>query len=324
MNREEVFTPYSFPTHTYVQRGDEELEERLARELNLDNRVVSLSGPSKSGKTVLVQRVVNDSEGLLMVPGAKVNKLGDVGNHILNELGIPDSVEVRKMAGETFSERLEGSVKGILGFLSGKVTGGTSQSTISQSSRTETKNRKGISQAVEELESRDIVLFIDDFHYIDRDVQEDIAKVIKDAMNQGLTICIALVPHRGDDLQRANSDLRGRVWTLEINYWEKEDLKAIAEKGFYKLNIRTTDRLTEKLAKEASGSPQLMQQMCLEACRVKGIRLERKEVEEVNFTDEEITRTLTRVVDATNHQSTGKFLTEAQKHGVKKGTPTTL
>ena len=296
-----------------MQRGDEELEERLKRELNLDNRVISLSGPSKSGKTVLVQRVVDDPDGLLMVPGSKVEKLEDVGDHILNELGIPDSVEVRKMASQTFSERLEGSVKGLLGFLSGKLTGGISQSTITEASRTETQDRNGISQAVEELESRDIVLFIDDFHYIDRDVQKKIAEIAKDAMNQGLTICIALVPHRGDDLQRANSDLRGRVWNLEIGYWNKSDLKEIAEKGFSKLNISVNEQFIEKIAEEASGSPQLMQQMCLEACRVKGIRLERKQETELEFDTEDITKTLTRVVDATNHQSTVEILDRGPK-----------
>lgn len=313
MNREEVFTPYSYPNHTYVQRGDKELEERLKRELNLESRVISLSGPSKSGKTVLVQRVVSDPDGLIMVPGAKVDKMEDVGEHILDQLGIPDSVETRQMAGEKFSQKLEGSVKGLFGFLSGKIKGGTKQSTISESSQVEKQDRKGITQAIEELEERDIVLFIDDFHYIERSVQQNIAEVIKDAINQGLTICIALVPHRGDDLQRANSDLRGRVWTLEFSYWSENDLEKIGHKGFNKLNVDISDGVVEKFATEAAGSPQLMQQMCLEACRVKGIRLERRSTETVKFDQKDIESTLTRVVDATNHQSTVEILDRGPK-----------
>jgi hypothetical protein len=313
MNREDVFTPYSYPKHTYVQRGDKELEQRLERELNLSSRVVSLSGPSKSGKTVLVQRVVSDPEGLIMIPGAKIEKMDDVGEHILDELGIPDSVETRRMANEQLSEKIEGSVKGLLGFISSSIKGGMTQSKITETSRVKTHDRNGISQAIDEIKNRDIVLFIDDFHYIERDVQRRIAEVIKDAINQGLTICTALVPHRGDDLQRANSDLRGRVWSLEIDYWEKEDLKKIADKGFSKLKIDFPEAAKEKFAEEAAGSPQLIQQMCLEACRLKGIRLRRKSVEKIEFDKEDIESTLSRVVDATNHQSTVEILDNGPK-----------
>lgn len=51
----EVFTPNDFPVHTYVQRSDEWLEERLQDALQTPKVVISLSGPSKSGKTVLMR-----------------------------------------------------------------------------------------------------------------------------------------------------------------------------------------------------------------------------------------------------------------------------
>jgi hypothetical protein len=55
----DVFTPNKVPTITYVQR-DEEAEQKTRNAFDIPNIVVSLSGPSKSGKTVLVNKVCRE------------------------------------------------------------------------------------------------------------------------------------------------------------------------------------------------------------------------------------------------------------------------
>ena len=55
----EVFTPNDIPTYTYVDRSDLRLEERLNDNLKISKLVVSVSGPSKSGKTVLIKKVID-------------------------------------------------------------------------------------------------------------------------------------------------------------------------------------------------------------------------------------------------------------------------
>jgi archaellum biogenesis ATPase FlaH len=54
----DVFTPNQFPEHTYIERPKEDLERKLRNALATPNVVVSISGPSKSGKTVLAKRLV--------------------------------------------------------------------------------------------------------------------------------------------------------------------------------------------------------------------------------------------------------------------------
>ncbi|MFY9588364.1 MAG: ATP-binding protein, partial [Actinomycetota bacterium] len=54
----EVFTPGAFPEHTYVERAGEQLEQQLRDAIDTPGQVVSLVGPSKSGKTVLVEQVI--------------------------------------------------------------------------------------------------------------------------------------------------------------------------------------------------------------------------------------------------------------------------
>lgn len=70
-----MFTPGSFPVHTYVDRQDKGIEERLSDALETVGTIVTLAGPSKSGKTVLVERVVG-KDNLITITGAgdEINK----------------------------------------------------------------------------------------------------------------------------------------------------------------------------------------------------------------------------------------------------------
>jgi tRNA A37 threonylcarbamoyladenosine biosynthesis protein TsaE len=52
-----VFTPTDVPTVTNVERQTKNFEEELRRAFQIPKMIVSISGPSKSGKTVLVLRL---------------------------------------------------------------------------------------------------------------------------------------------------------------------------------------------------------------------------------------------------------------------------
>ncbi len=57
----DVFVPGGFPDVTYVRRNELQLEERVRDYVEERYKVLSLSGPTKSGKTVLVKRVAPDA-----------------------------------------------------------------------------------------------------------------------------------------------------------------------------------------------------------------------------------------------------------------------
>lgn len=58
MRIQQIFTPNDTPTVTYIDRSEHRLEQRLRDYFETPNVVVSVSGPSKSGKTVLIEKVV--------------------------------------------------------------------------------------------------------------------------------------------------------------------------------------------------------------------------------------------------------------------------
>jgi hypothetical protein len=136
-----------------------------------------------------------------------------------------------------------------------------------------TKERRGLQQVVREIGNSSFVILIDDFHYMSREVQIEVAKSLKEAVRLGLKIVTASVSHRGDDVVRANPELRGRVRSIDLAYWTEAELRAIAITGFNVLNADFESYTSEAFARESAGSPQLMQLLCLESCFVANLRL---------------------------------------------------
>ena len=126
--------------------------------------------------------------------------------------------------------------------------------------------RAGLKQVQYKIAKSDFVVFLDDFHYMPRELQVEVAKQLKAAAELGIKICTASVPHRSDDMVRANTELRGRVQSIDMEYWNLRELEQIGKSGFPWLNMHVDDGFIARLAVEACGSPQLMQTLCLQTC----------------------------------------------------------
>ena len=85
---------------------------------------------------------------------------------------------------------------------------------------------------ITDIVDQDKVIVIDDFHYIEKDVQKYIARTIKTELFNGLKAIILTLPHRSDDAIRLNLDLIGRTAFIDITPWPIDELKEIAIKGF--------------------------------------------------------------------------------------------
>jgi hypothetical protein len=298
----EVFTPGSFPTHTYVERSGERLEEAL-RAIHTPGQVVSLVGPSKSGKTVLVEKVVG-RDSLITVTGAGIQSADDIWRRVLDWMGSPTT----HTRGSTTSGKI-GAEAGVSGSASlfglAKATG-EAKGDIEVGREVEKStsfDRTGLPQIVKEIGSSEFVVLVDDFHYMPREVQLEAAKSLKEAVRLGVKLCTAAVRHRGDDLVRANPELRGRVRAVDLEYWSSTDLTKIAVAGFAELNLNLDRTSLEKLVLEAAGSPQLMQLLCLNTCFVLGHRAKVDEATTVTVTSDQLKAILEQVSASTDFRS---------------------
>ena len=250
----EVFVPGSYPQHTYINREAEGLEDTLRDSLSTPGQVVSLSGPSKSGKTVLVEKVVG-RDSLITISGAGLQSPEDVWERVLDWMDVPNTISKARKLGGKFGASAVLAVE----------AGGEVQSEQS-------RERRGLLQVVHEIANSDFVVLVDDFHYMHRSIQAEVAKTLKEAVRQGVKIATAAVSHRGDDVVRANPELRGRVRAIDLRYWTLDELQQIAAKGFSVLNGDVDPKVPKIFAKESAGSPQLMQLLCLQACFASGFR----------------------------------------------------
>src|SRR5215831_4610802 len=223
----EVFTPNDVPTLSYVERTSRNFERDLRNAFDIPKMVVSISGPSKSGKTVLVTKVVAP-ENLIHIYGATIKTREDLWSDVIAWMGGPierTETEGAKIVGELAATA--GGKAGIPFVAEGKadIKGGVSAD--SSSSTTKKYSTTALDDIVREIGGSDYVVFIDDFHYIERDVREEIGRQIKAAAEKGIRICTASVPHRSDDVVRSNPELRGRVTAIDMSYWTPQELEQI-------------------------------------------------------------------------------------------------
>jgi hypothetical protein len=268
----DVFVPTDFPTYTYVARDEERLEKALRNAFETPKTAISVSGPSKSGKTVLVQRVLGE-DNIIPIYGAQISSPEEVWSAILNWIEAPSSVTEGTGASESITPNATASAKvKVPGLAEIGFGGGLATQTGSNSARSVTIQSKGLAAVAREIANGDFTVFLDDFHYIARDLQEDVGKQIKAGVEVGIRFCVASVPHRADDVVRSNHELRGRTINIDTNFWSLDDLVQIGTKGFETLNIQVGEEIIRRLAEESCTSPQIMQALCLQLCFELGVR----------------------------------------------------
>ncbi len=309
MKRAEVFTPNALPSVTFVEEHLKDKKKLLLQNLEQGGAVIAISGPSKSGKTVFVETTLGH-DNLIQVSGANIGTPEELWRRIFSVIGTP--IPTTKTVGKSEETAVTGSVEGGVplvikgaGSIGGKW-GDTSGTTLDV-------KPDYLALLVKELKGTDLVVFVDDFHYIDKSVQEEIATIIKEAVREGLRFVLAAVPYHADDVVIANSDLRGRMLKLDFDYWDEAELTKIAEKGFTALNVTVTPATVSAFAIEAAGSPQLMQSLCLNLCFEGDIESTSPEVVLLQPDQELIKKVCKRTAQTNDYSSVIRIMREGPK-----------
>lgn len=271
MKATEVFTPGKTPSVTLVDDHLVKRREVFNDALAQGGMLVTISGPSKSGKTVFVKNTVG-ANNIIAITGAGVTSPDELWTRVFHQIGTP--LPGTKSSEASSGTSVTGALKatGSVFFAKAEAGGSYADNLGTKSTATSSAATDYLQLLIQELSGSDFVLFIDDFHYMSRETQGEVARQIKEAIDKGVTIVCASVPYRSEDVLRANSDLRGRLVSIDFDYWSADVLAKIAEKGFAELNVVADGAAIGALAAEAAGSPQLMQALCLNACFEAGFR----------------------------------------------------
>jgi len=270
MRYQDVFVPGGFPRHTYNPRTELQLEDRL-REVK-DNlcKLVTITGQTKSGKTVLTRRVL-PQEDAIWIDGGTVAEEDDFWHVISEQLNLFQSVQESEQSGS--DSALEAKGRAGANFLitkgEGEIGGKISRSRSSGASATRTVSARV--SALKGLRESNTPLVVDDFHYLPRPMQANIVRALKPLIFDGLPVAIIAIPHRRYDALKVEKEMTGRISPIEIPMWSSDELRYIPVTGFGLLNYRLPQPLLDRLAQEAIGSPHLMQEFCRGICRQLGL-----------------------------------------------------
>lgn len=309
MKRSEVFTPNTLPEVTFVGDHLAANTKLLQQSLEMGGGIVAISGPSKSGKTVFVEKTLG-ADNLIQVTGANVATAGALWRRIFDMIGTP--LPTIK-ASATLSETLI-TGQGELGIPAvAKVAGTVAAKWAETDTSTSDVAPDYLNLLVRELKGTSYVVFIDDFHYIPKDVQAEIANVIKEAIREGIRFVLAAVPYHADDVVIANNDLRGRMLKLDFDYWTPAELAKIAVRGFKALNVNISVAMIDAFASEAAGSPQLMQSLCLNLCFETDIEETSKDTVTVQPSQSLVERVCKRTAQTNDYTSVIRAMKEGPK-----------
>jgi hypothetical protein len=162
-----------------------------------------------------------------------------------------------------------GKISGGIGWkwlagLSGEVSAGL------KSTRSEGEVREKIianpspAHLVPVLKNLPLILVIEDFHYLEPEVQKIIFQQWKTFIDDEVSVIVIGTTHHAIDIATANQDLLGRLNQIDIAQWSADDLEKIMRQGFSylgaEINDRQLHRIFSEVAKESVGLPIITQQ----------------------------------------------------------------
>lgn len=263
---EKVFVPGGLPQYTYVSRTEAKLEPKLRRAAAHSTKLITVTGATKAGKTVLT-RTVFPRDAAVWLDGGAFSNEESLWQEVLRQLDkfVEVSVETRESAASEDRAGIDAGVSIGSMFRIGANLG--EAKTVESTSAVVRGRLDAIKPlAINALRNTDSPLIIDDFHYLDREIQGQIVRALKPLIFDGVTVIILAIPHRRFDTLRVEREMTARVEQIEVPAWSVDELMEISRVGFDTLNVSIEASEQRAFAEEAHGSPHLMQEFCLELC----------------------------------------------------------
>ena len=308
----DVFIPGGFPTITYNPRTVLKLEDKMREARNNICKLVVVSGQTKAGKTVLVNRIFSRDE-TIWVDGGSVQNEEEFWSYLLDNLNITTDIEVSNING---SEALVCSgVKATTGIPFFNITPQANFQISENIHKNFSYGRKNTPKVVviNYLRNNMIPIVIDDFHYIEKNIQAQIVRSFKALIMHGLPLVLIAIPNRKYDAVKVEREMTGRIEQITIPQWSNDELCNIANNGFKSLNILLSHEIIEKMAREAFGSPHLMQEFCKSLCKLKNVLNEQEKELEINVTQEDLNSIFSDIA-----QNTGRPMFERLARGPRQ------
>lgn len=260
----DVFTPGGVPSVTYVRRDHLQLEERVRNAVSRRHSFIVVTGPTKSGKSVLCRKVL-PSQRTVKIEGGQIATAAEFWEHVSYHLTLPTTATKTRTRIWSWTGLWE-FLLGIPATIQKKLSGSFTQT--NQDAVAATYNNVLILDAVRALTRKGLSLLIEDFHYIPKDAQKAIVRALKSGVMDGLRVVILAVPHRAFDATDVEAEVGGRVHHVSVPSWSLDDLSHITQQGFKELKLSVPKKVQRRICEDGFGNPLLVQEICLNLCEL--------------------------------------------------------
>jgi hypothetical protein len=115
-------------------------------------------------------------------------------------------------------------------------------------------------------------IVLEDFHYLDPEVQRQFASDLKTFFERSnISFIIVGVWLEANRLVVYNGDLAGRITSIPADTWTDDELRAVIRAGEPLLNIEFSERVVDELVARSQRNVGLLQEACREMCVTRGI-----------------------------------------------------
>lgn len=234
---------------------------------------------TKLGKTTLIKNVMQRGSHVYIPAQELTAGPTSLWSHLATALEIPSATTKGKVVGDKskwgFFGKYGVSIPGL------NVGGGTDVSgehSVDKStgstyevelSTAVTEAMRLLAASAEEKGDHPPVIVLDDFHFVtNMATRREILLALRPVMENDATLILASLPGREDDEAYEDTNLDGRLTHISVPAWDREELREIATRGFAILKVTTQPGVVDRLIDQSYGSPQIMQQLCLNLCRL--------------------------------------------------------
>ena len=251
----------------YVTRKD--VDEALIENLTRDKHLV-IYGSSKQGKTSLRKHCLSESDYIVV--------------HCSNKWSLDElHAAILKCAGYELTQsttKTETGKSKILATLKAKLWGiGVEAGAEKAKEITDTVTTKPIeldpsdvNDVIKALTGFDRYIVLEDFHYLPVEAQRDFAVALK-AFHEQSKLCFIVVGVWLEEsrLTVYNGDLTGRIFAINADKWQRNELLEVINSGEVLLNITFTEPFKNTLVDNCLNSVYIVQEACYQACRIAGV-----------------------------------------------------
>jgi hypothetical protein len=253
----------------YVVRGvEQQFNEAL---LNERFAAITIYGTSKQGKSSLRRNVLSDEACSLIRATLDVGREG-LFRELLNQVGA-DGGTTRGVGNK--DEHRGGLSLNPLKWLGVDLSAGWRREQTRSTSTKDVEIDYSVTSAVarrykQVAGPRPIV--IDNFHYVDLDVQRQLATDILAFADAGIKTIVLGTWTAQDYLRRFNADLARRTRSLSIEPWTEADLTKVLAAGEELLRVRFTPGVKDAFVQKSAGNVSLLQDAAQEYLIGQGVK----------------------------------------------------